>query len=121
MGSMIFWRLEIVSRQKERKFNYMLIFCTGSFPSAALHILTVYNFTFNCGVCFVRMVPFSFSIGTHQRSESSFSSKWARRPIIFSLSWNWEIIFFCQTAINHILLLIKEHGTSLFISNFTFT
>ena len=74
MGGMIFWRLIIVSRQKDCKFNYMLILCLGSFLSNALHILTVYNFTCNYGACFKNWVPF-FSIGAYQRGKLSFSCK----------------------------------------------
>ena len=59
MGGMIFWRLIIVSRQKDCKFNYMLILCLGSFLSIALHILTVYNFTCNYGACFKNGCLFS--------------------------------------------------------------
>ena len=59
MGGMIFWRLIIVSRQKDCKFNYMLILCLGSFLSNALHILTLYNFTCNYGACFKNGCPFS--------------------------------------------------------------
>ena len=74
MGGMIFWRLVIVSRQKDCKFNYILILCSGSFLSVALHILTVYNFTCNYGACFQKWCLF-FSIGAHQRGKLSFSCK----------------------------------------------
>ena len=61
MGSMIFWRLIIVSRQRDCQLNY--IFSINNLPSVifvstALHILTVYNFTCNYGACFVKTVLF---------------------------------------------------------------
>ena len=52
MVGMIFWRLIIVSRQKDCKFDNMLILFLGSFLSTTLHILTVYSFTCNYGACF---------------------------------------------------------------------
>ena len=101
---MIFWWLIFLSRQKDCKFNYMLILCLGSFLSIALHIFNVYNFTCNYGVCVIRMVPF-FSIRAQQRSKLSFSYKWTWRPTVyhFSPSWNWEIIFFLSNNYKPIL------------------
>ena len=59
MGGIIFWRLIIVSRQKDCQFNYMLILCLGSFLCIALHFLNVYNFKCNYGACFKKWCLFS--------------------------------------------------------------
>ena len=42
-GSMIFWRLIILSGQNDCKFNYMLTVCLGSFLCIALHICLISN------------------------------------------------------------------------------
>ena len=58
MGNIVFQRLIIVSWLKDCKFYHVLILWLVSFPSIALNIFIVYNFTCNYGACFIKMVPF---------------------------------------------------------------
>ena len=88
MGGMIFWRLTIVSRQKDYKFNHMLILCLGSFLNIAFHLLIVYNFKCNYDTCFKKWCLFSPSEFTREVHWDFFGH------LTFSLSWNWEIISF---------------------------
>lgn len=95
MGGMIFWRLIIVSRQKDCKFNYMLILCSGSFLSTALHILTVYNFTCR-GAFFLHRSSPEKQIVIRKISLETYS-------ILFFSFFNWEIIFFLSNNYKPIL------------------
>ena len=90
MDSMIFWRL----CPGKKIVNSITCWYFAKGHSLVLHIFTVYNFTCNYGICFIRMVPF-FSMGAHHRSKLSFSREWVWELTVyhFSPSWNWEIIF----------------------------
>ena len=65
MVVMIFWRLIIVSRQKDCKFDNMLILFFGSFLSTALHTSLRIISHVTMVHASEKRVPF-FSIGAHQ-------------------------------------------------------
>ena len=101
MGGMIFWRLTIVSRQKDCKFNHMLILCLGSFLNIAFHFLIVYNFKCNYDTCFKKWCLFSPSEFTREVNWDFLASELGH--LTFSLSWNWEIISFLSNNYKPIL------------------
>ena len=102
MGGMIFWRLIIVSRQKDCKFNYMLILCLGSFLSIALHILTVYIFTCNYGACFKNGCLFSPSELTREVNCHFLANELGY--LTFFSFLELENYFLSQTTINQFLV-----------------
>ena len=92
----------------------MLMLCLGSFLSVALYIFTVYNFTCNYSVFFIRMVPFFFSIRANQRINCHFLTNELGDLQCNIISLEIEKLFsFCQTTINQFLVKEKEKKSEM--------